>query len=64
VPYIWTGTRADLADRVRDHRAELVGQQVLAVLGKRERRRGQAGEEEAVLLSRGAVELDPTVGLA
>ena len=53
-----------MADRVRDHRPELVGEQVLLVLGQGEGGGGQRGEEEAVLLAGGAVQLHPPVGLA
>jgi hypothetical protein len=64
VPYIWTGARTDLADRVRHHRADLVGQQVLAVLGQRELGGREGREEEPVLLGGGTVQLHPTVGLS
>ena len=56
--------RAGVADRVRHHRPELVGEQVLLVLGQRKGGGGQRGEEEAVLLAGGAVQLDAAVGLA
>ena len=56
--------RAGVGDRLGDHRPDLVGQEMLLVLGQRKGGGRERGEEEAVLLAAGAVELDAAVGLA
>jgi hypothetical protein len=52
-----------MADRMGNHRPELVGQQMLLVLGQREGRRRHGRQEEAVLLTGRPMQLHTPVAL-
>ena len=61
---VGAGVRADVVGGGRDHRAELLDEQVVGVVGDLGSLRGEVLGEEAVLLAERAVQVDGAVGAA